>query len=102
MLLLDNCFTLADADSLFKIINSVVSTAAIIIGGFWVYYKFISQGENNVKVDMTLCVEFHHKTEKYWIAELIAYVENKGKVQHKITSFEFQLWSLNSTDSVET
>jgi hypothetical protein len=85
---------------LFKIIESAATTIAIIAGGLWAYFRFRRQRENVALIDFNVDIVYHAKVQNYWIVELIAYVENKGKVQHRIEKFFFELRSINSNDPV--
>ncbi|MHC1777561.1 MAG: hypothetical protein AB9834_19340 [Lentimicrobium sp.] len=82
-------------------IESVVTIAAIIVGGYWTYRRFIRQREDFALIDFSVDIEFHAKIKDWWIVEIIAYIENKGKVQHKIELFDFKLESINSTDNID-
>lgn len=84
----------------FEIGESFFKTIGIIIGGIWVYIKYIRQRENYALIDFTVDIEFHVQKNDYWIVELIAYIENKGKVQHKVRDFHFKLESLRTHDKV--
>lgn len=92
---------LEKTEIVFKIIESSATTIAIIAGGIWAYFRFKRQRENHALIDFNVDIVFHAKIKDWWIVELIAYVENKGKVQHKIELFDFELASLNSIDGIE-
>lgn len=89
------------ADIWIKLFESVVTILAIIIGGIWTYRRFIRQREDHALIDFSVDIVFHSKLKDWWIVEVVAYIENKGKVQHKIELFEFELASLNFSDNVE-
>jgi hypothetical protein len=81
--------------------ESVVTASSFIVGGIWVYMKFIRQQEDYSNIEFSADMNFIGKQADYWIVELIALVENKGKVQHKMEEFNFDLNALLSTDNVE-
>lgn len=91
---------LQQTEIVFKIIQSAATGIALLIGAIWAFYKFYRQRENYSLIDFTVDVEFHSQKDDWWIVELIAYIENKGKVQHRIQDFEFELASLNANDEV--
>lgn len=92
---------LEKTETVFKIIESFATTIAIIVGGIWAYFRFRRQRENHALIDFSVDIVFHSKHKDWWIVEIIAYIENKGKVQHKIDLFEFELASLSSSDNIE-
>lgn len=92
---------LEKTELILKILESLATILAIGIGGIWTYRRFIRQRENHSLIDFSVDIVFHSKLKDWWIVEVVAYIENKGKVQHKIELFEFELASLNSTDKVE-
>jgi hypothetical protein len=102
MLLAEPLTKLQEAELVFKIIASIATTIAIFIGAAWAYFRFIRQRENYPFIDFTADIKFHKKISDWWIVELIAYIENKGKVQHQLDYFKFDLFSLNGSDEVTT
>jgi hypothetical protein len=82
-------------------IETFVKVAAVTIGGLWVLYLRNSQREAYPHIEFTADVVFHKKIDGYWITELLAYVENKGKVRHKIYRFELKLESILQGEKVE-
>lgn len=93
------CF--CDLKTLMEIIQAVITSIGIFLGGCWVLYLFLTQRENQPRIEMRADIIFHKLIGDYWIVELIAYVENKGKVQHKLYNFEFDLASINTGQIVE-
>jgi hypothetical protein len=61
-------------------IESIATLAALIVGGYWTYTRFIKQRENFAFIEFTVDINFIGKQNAWWIVELIAYLENKGKV----------------------
>lgn len=84
-----------------EIIASIATTIAIIAAGIWAYFRFVRQRENSALIDFSVDVNFILKKDGWWIIELIAYVENKGRVQHRIKEFTFELASLDINHSVD-
>lgn len=99
---LDTLSPLEQSEIVFNIIESVATSLALLIGGFWAYFRFVRQRENTALIDFNVEINFVSKKGDWWIVELIAFVENKGKVQHRIKEFDFELASLNVGDRVET
>lgn len=42
-------------------------------------------------IEFSADIIFHSKIKEYWIIELVAFVENKGQVQHRMYEFGFNL-----------
>lgn len=83
-------------------IQSLASVIAIFIGGVWVYFKFIRQQENFSHVQSAAEIVPISKQGDSWIVELIAVLENKGKVTHQFEQFEFDLNGLSKEDAVRS
>lgn len=84
------------------ILTSTLTSLSIIIGGGWVFYRFILQEERYPNINFTTEINVIGKQDKFWIIELIALVENKGKAQHKMKEFGFDLKALFKNDKIET
>jgi hypothetical protein len=82
------------------VVESIVTVCAILVGGWWTYFRFIKQRENHALIDFTVDIVFHEFKNGYWIVELVAFLENKGKVQHRVSDFKFEVESLNNGDQV--
>jgi hypothetical protein len=85
----------------FSIVQSIATVTALIVGGWWTYKKFIMQRENRPLIVFSADIEFHALKDDYWIVELIAYIENKGKVQHRVNQFDFILEALSLQSKVK-
>jgi len=79
----------------FSILQSIATVAALAIGGWWALNRYYRQRENRPLIVFSADIEFHAIKDDYWIAELIAYIENKGKVQHRVSKFNFILEGLS-------
>ena len=73
----------------------------LIVGGIWAYRKFILQQERYPHIETSADVYFIGKHEAYWVIELIAWVENKGTAQHRMSTFEFDLYHLMTEDPLQ-
>ena len=81
-------------------IQSVATAVALVIGGYWTYRRFIQQRENYAFIEFTVDMNFIGKQEGCWIVELIANLENKGKVRHDFSDLSFDLEALCGGDAV--
>ncbi len=93
---------LQEIEIIFNIATSTATALAVIVGGAWAYFRFRRQRENFPFIDFTADIKFHKKLGAWWIVELITHIENKGKVQHKLDYFMFDLYALNASDEIET
>jgi hypothetical protein len=94
--------TLIEFKDLAGIITSILTSLSIIIGGGWVIYRFILQQERFPNNNFTTDINVIGKKDKYWIIELCAFIENKGKSQHRMKEFGFDLNAIFLNDKIET
>jgi hypothetical protein len=83
-------------------VQSVVTAGSFIVGGFWVYLKYVKQVENFAHIESTADINIIGDHGDYWIVEFAGIVENKGKVRHKIHDLKFDVNALFFDDVVET
>jgi len=83
-------------------IESLATVLALAVGGYWTYNRFIKQRENFAFIEFTVDLNFVGKQDGKWIVELIAYLENKGKVQHQFSDLSFDLALLLRGDPIKS
>lgn len=90
-------------NQILELTQTIITISAILIGGFWTYFKFIKQREAYPKIMFGLDINVIGSTEEKWIIELAAIIENQGLVRHKINTetFIFSLRYLNENDKIE-
>lgn len=93
-------WTLGDLKDLALIVQSLVTATALIIGGIWAYRRYVVEENRFPHLETSAEIDFVGLHGDYWIVELRAVLNNKGKVQHKIEKFGFDLKALFSGDSV--
>jgi hypothetical protein len=93
--------TFQEFNQLAGAIGSLASVFALAIGGYWAYWRFIRQREGRPHVQFSADIVFIRKQGEWWIVEFVAWVENKGKVQHLIKDFYFDVRALLVEDAVE-
>ena len=81
--------------------ESIATIIALIAAAGWAILHFTQRREGHPYVEFTAEIRFVRKHDQWWIVELIAWVENKGKVQHLIDNFAFDLHALFVDDEVE-
>lgn len=83
-------------------IQSLVTAAALIVGAWWAYWKFVLQGERHAHIETSAEIEFIDFHDGAWIVELRAVLTNKGKVEHRVAQFGFDLNALFQEDELAT
>lgn len=81
-------------------IQALATVAGAIIAGWWAYYHFGLGQERYAHVETSADINFVGLHGNDWIVELIAYVENKGRAQHKMLDLNFELSSINKSDEL--
>jgi hypothetical protein len=94
--------TIETWERLTSIIQSVVTFLSIIVAGSWAYRRFIIQQERYPNINFTADINIIGKQNNEWVLELIAFIENKGKVQHKIKKFNFDLNAIFKNENLTT
>jgi hypothetical protein len=88
-------------DHLASGISSIATAVGLLIAAAWAYRRFSRQREDYPHVQFTVEVKFIRKQGEWWIVELISHLENKGKVQHRIADFKFDVAGLRDSDPVD-
>jgi hypothetical protein len=82
--------------------QAIVTPFILIFGGWWAYKRFVRQREKFPFIEFTADIVLIGMQKNCWIVELVAYIENKGKVRHKIETFDFDLVALSRGDEIAT
>ena len=82
-------------------IKDILTIIAIIVAGFWTYYRFGITRERHPKLQFDLELEVLGKTDQHYIVQLIAIVENKGLTRQYIRDFKFSLLYLNKNCEID-
>jgi len=93
--------TIEDYKLLAETFESVATIISIIVGGIWIYMRFVRQQERYPNIISTADINTIGKQGDYWIIELIAILENKGRSQHKMDIFNFDLYAIKKGDEIE-
>ena len=70
---------------------SLVTIVAIVIGGLWALSRFTREREAIPRLQLEVNVRIISQTSQMLVLELIAFVENKGRVRHKFTRLTYNL-----------
>jgi hypothetical protein len=68
-------------------IKDILTIIAIIAAGFWTYYRFGITRERHPKLQFDLDLKVLGKTDRHYIVQLIAIVENKGFTGNTFSDF---------------
>lgn len=71
--------TLHDLKSLAATFQSVATGVSFAVIGIWVWLRFLRQQERYPNVEFSADVNFIGLQGEWWIVELVAILENKGK-----------------------
>jgi len=87
-------------DHLASGLSSIATILALLIGAIWTYQRFVRTREANPKIQFTVDISFVAKQNGYWIAEVLAFLENKGLVRHDITTFTYDVRFFLENDQI--
>lgn len=93
--------SITDYKYLADIFRSIATALSFFVGGIWVYLRFIRQQEKYPNINFIADLNVIGLQNGFWIIELIALLENKGKAQHKFNKFKFDLNGLKAVDSID-
>lgn len=90
-----------DQKSVLEVVQIVLTCIGILGAGLWALFVFIRQRENKPRVEFSADIIFHKKVGDWWIVELLAVVENKGKIQQKLYNLDIDFSSIGVNDRIE-
>ena len=93
--------TIEDWKNIASALQSLTTIVSFVIGGIWVYLRFIRQQEKYPNIEFLADIIFIGTQDDWWVAEIIATIDNKGKAQHKMSEFRFDLKALFGDDKVD-
>lgn len=93
-------WTLAHFKDLTASFQSLITPLGLVIAGAWAYRRYVFEEARYPHIESSAEIKFVSQQGDFWICELKAILENKGRVQHKIESFHFDLNALYEGDAV--
>lgn len=90
-----------DIEHIVSSLESIATIIALAVGGYWTYRRFVKQREDFALIDFTVDINFIGEQDGSWIVELIAHLENKGKVRHWFSDLNFDLAALFQSDQLQ-
>lgn len=91
-----------DFEHLASGLQSVATIISFVVAGIWVYQRYIREQEMYPHIESSADINIIDKQGECWIVELIGILDNKGRTQHKIEDFDFDLNAIYEGESVET
>jgi hypothetical protein len=79
----------------------VVTPLGLIVGGIWAYRRYVVEESNFSHIETSADISFVGQQGDFWIVELLAILNNKGRVQHKIERFAFDLNAIYSGEPID-
>jgi hypothetical protein len=83
--------TLDDWKIASEVLHNLVTSAAVIVGGFWVLWRFVLQRERFSRIEFSLELTVLGRLGDRIVVEPTAVVTNRGPVRHWLTDFRFDL-----------
>jgi hypothetical protein len=74
---------------------------AMLIGGVVVYRRHRARESSYARIETSAEISFIGQQDNFWIVELKAILNNKGKVQRRIHKFRFDLNAIHADDAID-
>jgi hypothetical protein len=87
--------------NLMAVVGSLATVASLIVGAWWTARRFFLQQLHRPNIEFTADIKIIAKHNGAWLVELLALIENKGKVQHRMKNLEFDLNGLSAADQLQ-
>src|SRR4051794_16970076 len=72
-------------------IQSVVTALALLVGGVWALARFWREREGAPRIQFDTTARFVGRKDDQWLVELLATLENRGKIRQSIEKFTFRV-----------
>jgi hypothetical protein len=74
---------------------------AVMIGGLLAYRRHRARESSYARIETAAEISFIGQQDNFWIVELKAILNNKGKVQRRIHKFRFDLNAIHADDAID-
>ena len=74
---------------------------AVIVGGLLAYRRRRAKQSSYAHIETSAEISFLGQQDSFWIVELRVTLNNKGKAQHKIHKFRFDLHAIGADDPID-
>jgi hypothetical protein len=93
--------TYEDLNHLAGSVESLATALALLVGGYWTYNRFLRQRDDFAFIEFTVEINVIGAHGDSSIVELVANLENKGKVQHQVRDLSFELDGIKQLEALE-
>ena len=93
--------SLTDTKTFLEIAEAGATVLGIGVAGWWTYWLYIRQGQRHAQIQTSANIEFIGETDEFWLVEIQAILENKGKVEHRFSDLAFDLNAVLQGDALE-
>lgn len=94
-------WTLTNFKDLAQGVQAIGTVLGLGVAGIWAYLRYVRQGDRWSHVETSADILLLGWQNGLWLVELQAILENKGKVEHRVRDFEFDLAGLSVDDPLE-
>jgi hypothetical protein len=74
---------------------------AVLIGGLLAYRRYRAKESAYAHIETSAEISFIGQQDNFWVVELKAILNNKGKVQRRIYGFRFDLNAIHMEDAID-
>jgi hypothetical protein len=74
---------------------------AVMIGGFLAYRRYRAKESSYAHIETSAEISFIGQQDNFWIVELKAILNNKGRIQRRIHKFRFDLNAIHADDAID-
>lgn len=92
---------LDDWKNVMAAVGSLATVVSLIVGAWWTVRRFFLQQLHRPNIEFAAAINVIAKHNGAWLVELLAVIENKGKVQHRMKNLEFDLNGLTAADQLQ-
>jgi len=93
--------TLKDWGIIAQIIMAIATAIAFLFAGIWGFIKIIERRERHPRVEFNIELDFIGIQGNSWLAEISAFVQNKGLVRHKTREFDLKVRYIEENDPLK-
>lgn len=92
--------TTEELKDIVETVESVLKSIGLVIGACWVYFRFIRTRENHPKIQFDIDLRLLGRQDEKIIIEVVAILENKGVVRHRVNNFTCDILVLRENKPV--
>src|SRR5688572_16456038 len=93
--------SLAEIKDLADIFQAAVTGVGLMLAAGWAFHRYVIEENGYTHIETSAEISFIGEQDGYWLVELQAILQNRGKVPHRIKEFGFDLNCLTLSDTVQ-